>query len=1038
MRRFLTLFMMLMLSGILAFAQNRVVTGKVTDDQGNAVPFVTVTETGTQNAVTADQNGNFSIRMRGNGGITLTAVGYNSITSDAAGNVANVTLIRNAAELTAVVVTTALGQQRQARELGYSTAKVASKELTQGKVINLQNGLTGKVSGLNIQTTNNSVFADTRITLRGIRSLTGNNQPMLILDGVPISLNFLNSINPNDILDVSILKSATGTAIYGPEGANGAIIVTTRKGNRSRPLVSVSHTTQFEKVSMMPKFQTLFGSGSAVDAYGYGVYDPIENQTYGDEFDGSTRIIGIVAENGDSITSTYDAKPDEKKKFWETGITHQTDVSFSTGDFYISAQNVRIEGVQPGDLNKRNALHLSANKEYGKFRAGFNLQYTQQNYDVNAGDQFDNGRDFTPYWNLINTPINIPVTRFKDWRNDFWSQPNQYFNAYYHNPYMVADLFRQKGRNDNLFGNVELGFKATSWLNLTYRLGTTISSSASKATAEALNYSQYARDHISRAATNELPGVIDRTGTSSRLSSELFANFKKDLEVIKLDAIVGHSFRRTKANATNVSSTNLGIPGVYNVGVRRGELNGAEGNSESTLQRFFGKLGAGYGNWAFLELTGSYDMDSRLSPAYGDFKMGDIGYFYPGASLSLVLTEAISSLKGNKVLSYAKVRGAISKTGNVNLDPYSLQNTYSSNTGFPYGSTLGFTANNTLRRTSYTPEFVVNKEVGVELGFLNNRINLEATGYIQENSDQLITVAYSGATGFSNALLNAASFTNKGIELDLKLTPLIRISDATIDFKVNYTHQENKVTKLIEGVDELGIGNGNYVIVGMPAYTFKLTDYLRDSLGRVIVNSSTGFPSQDPNIKTFGQTLPSDLLGVSLNFNWKGLTLAAVADYRTGNQIYSGIGPDMDFSGISYRSAQNGRQPFIFPNSVYDDGTGKLVPNTSVYTNSGGYNFWSQGINTGVNSNYLASGAFWKLREVSLGYTIPESVYRGLKIIKGASFTLTGRNLVTWLPDTNEWTDPEFSNTTGNAQGVNDRLNTPPTRIFGANLTLQF
>lgn len=1038
MRKFLTLFAMLMLIGVLAFAQSRVVTGKVTDDSGNPVPFATITETGTKNGVTTDANGFFSLKMRGNGGVTITAVGYTATTSNAAGNSVNVSLVRNNAELTTVVVTTALGQTRQARELGYSTAKVTSKELTQAKVVNLQNGLTGKVSGLNVQTVNNSVFADTRITLRGIRSLTGNNQPMLILDGVPVSLNFLNSINPNDILDVSILKSATGTAIYGPEGANGAIIVTTRKGNKGRPLISFSQTTQLEKVSFMPKFQTLFGSGSSVNANGYGVYDPIENQTYGDQFDGSTRIIGIVAENGDSITTTYSAKPDEKKKFWETGITNQTDVSFSTGDFYVSAQNVDIRGVQPKDVSKRNAIHLSANKDYGKFRASFNLQYTQQNFDINAGDQFGNGRDYTPYWNLINTPIEIPVTRFKDWRNDYFSMPNNYFNAYYHNPYTMIDLFRQKGRNDNIFGDVEIGFKATSWLNFTYRLGTTNSSSTSKATAEAYNYSAYAKANISRASTDFLPGVIDRSSTSSRLSSELFANFKKDFDVVKLDAIVGHSFRRSKTNAMNAYSLNLGIPGVYNIGVRRGELNGAEGNSESTLQRFFGKIGVGYGNWAFLEVTGSYDMDSRLSPAYGDFKMSDIGFFYPGASLSLVLTEAINSLKNNKVLSYAKVRGAISKTGNVNLDPYSLENIYSSATGFPYGSTLGFTAGNTLHQTSYTPEFVLNKEVGLELGFLHNRINLEATGYIQDNSNQLITVAYSGATGFSSALLNAASFTNKGLELDLKLTPLIKIGSASVDFKVNYTHQQNKVSKLIEGVNELGIGNGNYVIVGMPAYTFKLTDYVRDSLGRVIVDKTTGFPTQDPVIKTFGQTLPTDLLGLNLNVNWKGLTLGVVADYRTGNEIYSGIGPDMDFSGISYRTGQNGRQPFIFPNSVYKDASGKYVPNMSVYMTSGGYNFWSQGINTGVNSNYLASGAFWKLREVSLSYSIPESVYRSLKVVKGATFTLTGRNLVTWLPSTNEWTDPEFSNTTGNAQGVNDRLNTPPTRIFGANLTLNF
>jgi hypothetical protein len=304
-------------------------------------------------------------------------------------------------------------------------------------------------------------------------------------------------------------------------------------------------------------------------------------------------------------------------------------------------------------------------------------------------------------------------------------------------------------------------------------------------------------------------------------------------------------------------------------------------------------------------------------------------------------------------------------------------------------------------------------------------------------------VAYSAASGYTNALLNAASFVNKGIELDLRLTPLVRLGGVNVDFKVNYTYQTNEVTRLIEGVEELGIGNGNFVLVGKPAYTFKLTDYIRDEQGRVVVDRNTGFPSVDPVTKEFGRTLPTHLLGLNLNVSYKGLTLAAVADHRTGNQIYSGIGSDMDFSGVSYRTGQNGRQPFLFLNSVYNtnsDPNGKptYVANTSVYT-PGGYSFWSQAVNTSAQSNYLSSGAFWKLRELSLGYTLPAGWFGFTKgAVKSATFILTGRNLVTWLPSTNEWTDPEFSNNTGNAQGVNDRNNNPPTRIYGANLTINF
>lgn len=1053
MRKMLCLLAVVLVSIISATAQTRSISGKVTDDKGEAIPYASVVVKGTKTGVAADAAGLFKINAKTGDVLVISAVGFRTFEVKVTASSTISTVLTKEEAISEVVVTTALGVQRQAKELGYSTAKVKSAELTQAKVVNLANGLTGKVSGLNIQTVNNGVFADTRITLRGIRSLTGNNQPMLVLDGVPISLGYITSINPNDIQDVTILKSSSSTAIYGPDGVNGAIIITTKRGSKTRPSITISHTTQLETVSFMPKLQTQFGSGSSVDAFGFGVYDPIENQCYGPAFDGSMVQIGRNAPDGSKYMVDYTAKPDEKKKFWATGVTNQTDVSFSTGDFYISAQNVAIQGVLPKDKNNRASFRVFSSKEYNNFKANFGVTYTRSDYNVNAGSSFGNGRDYTPYWNLINSPMQIPITKFKDWSkpygtdysmgSSYWASPNGYFNDYYSNPYFMVDNFRSKGRNDDLLGNLELSYKAASWLNLTYRLGATLSSGSAKATQAAFTYSDVAKaSGKSIAGTGDLPAAVaDGSSVSSRINSEFFASFRKDLNKIKLEALVGTSYRETYSKAVNVSSSNLGIPGLFNVSARKGEPGASESNATTRLNRYFGKLSAGYDGWAFAEVTGSYDIDSRLAYPYG-FEMKDIGFFYPGASLSALLSQAIPAIKQSKIISYLKVRGAVSKTGNVNLGAYSLENTYSAGTGFPFGTVLGFTSDNTLRKSSYKPEFVVNKEIGLELGLNKNKINLEATVYQQDNSNQLITVAYSAATGFPSALLNAASFVNKGVEVDLKLTPLIKFDKVSIDFKINYTYQTNKVTSLVDGVDELGIGNGNYIIKGQSAYMFKLTDYAKDDQGRVIVDKTTGYPTVDPNLRTFGKTIPDNILGMSLNVNWKQFSLSAVADYRGGNQIYSGIGPDMDFAGISARSAQNSRQPFIFPNSVIADAAnpGKYIANTSVYTQSGGYNFWSQSVNTTANSNYLSDGSFWKLREVALTYSVPSKVFNKFtrNAIKGATITLTGRNLITWLPSTNQWTDPEFSNTTGNAQGVNDRNNTPPTRIFGANVTLNF
>ncbi len=1028
-----------MFSGMLASAQSRVISGQVRDNAGESVKFATVTETSTKNAVNTDANGNFSIKVKSaSSTLTISAVGYNVKVVTPSGDVVVATLERNNKEMTAVVVTTGLGQQRQAKELGYSTAKVKAPELTQAKVVNLQNGLTGKVSGLNIQTTNNGVFADTRITLRGIRSLTGNNQPMLVLDGVPISLSYISSINPNDIADVTILKSASSTAIYGPDGVNGAIVITTKRGTKAKPTITLSHTVQLEKVAFMPLFQDQFGSGSSEDDNHNGVYDPIENQGYGDAFDGSLRQIGRDGPGSLKNFVTYEARPDEKRKFWSTGVTNQTDFSIATGDFYLSVQNVDIKGIMPSDVNKRLSAHVSSVKEVtNKLRASYNVQYTLGNYNVNAGSSFGNGRDYAPYWNLINTPMQIPVTKYKNWQTDYFSSPDGYYNDYYYNPYWTVDNFRNKGRSDDVLGNLEFNYKLNPNVNVTYRLAANYSGGSYKATQGALNYSTFAIASGKSVAQSNIPAaVIDGSSYSNRINSELFATFRKQVGKFKLDGLIGQSYREINSKSVSNSSDNLGIPGVFNVSVRKGEPNVSEGNSKTKLERYFGKISAGYENWAFAEVTGSNDIDSRLANPY-DYKFKDISFFYPGVSASAVLSEVIPAVKNSKYISFLKLRSAISKTGNVNLGAYSLQNTFTQSNGFPYGSLIGFSANNTLRQSSYKPEFVKNNEVGIELGLLDNKVNFEATLYKQRNSNQIITVAYSTSTGYPSALLNAADFTNKGYELDLKLTPVLKLGKWNVDLKMNYSHQSNKVNSLVDGVNELGIGNGNFIIVGQPAYTFKLTDYVRDAQGRVIVDATTGYPSIDPKTKQFGQTLPKDIFGTTLTVSYKSLSLSAVADYRTGNQIYSGIGPNMDFSGISYRSGQNSRQPFVFPNSVIETSPGVYSPNTNVYTQSGGYNFWSQSRNTSVNSNYLCSAAFVKLREMALTYTMPSSLFTN-KGIKGMTVAITGRNLMTWLPKTNEWTDPEFSNTTGNAQGVNGLDNTPPTRIFGANVTLQF
>jgi TonB-linked SusC/RagA family outer membrane protein len=1030
-----------MLTGVLAFAQTRVVTGTVSDENGNSIPNASIKINGSNSGGSATSEGIFSVKTKFGDNITVSSINYTPKTIKVGSdNNYTVVLSRKVNDIEAVTVisTGGINGRRNKAEFGGTAVTTKGKDIVIAKPVNLQNGLTGKVSGLNVTTTNSGVFGDTRLTIRGSRSLTGNNQPMLILDGVPVSLGFLNSINPNDIVDVTTLKSSSSTAIYGPDGVNGALVVTTKKGTKGVSSVTLSHTVQFEKVSFLPKFQTQFGNGSAVDVYGDGIYDPIENQGYGDAFDGSLRQLGRTGPNGEKLMSNYVARPNEKRDFFNTGITNQTDLSFAAKDFYLSVQNVDIKGILPSDENKRISLRMTANKEISsKLNASFSVNYVQQKYNVNAGGQFGNGRDFIPYWNVVNAPVNVPMTQFKDWRNDYFSSPDGFYNDYYRNPYFTVDNFRDKGRSNDVLGNVQFDYKLSPILNLTYRLGGTFTNASGKSTSEKFTYSPFTKaSGKSVAGSGDIAAqVADNSSYSTRLNSEFFATLQKSFKRFKVDVLAGQSYRESISQGISLSSTNLGIPEVLNIASRKGEPSVAQSDTKTRLQRFFGKVAVGYNDWIFGEVTGSYDMDSRLANP-NNYKVKDIGFFYPGANVSLVLSQAIPSLRENKTISFLKIHSAISKTGNVNLGAYSLENTFTQGTGFPYGTLIGFTANNVLRRDSYRPEFVLNREIGLEVGLFKNRINLEVNAYRQRNTDQIITVNYSASTGFPQALLNAADFTNEGLEFDLKITPLVKLGKLNIDLKANFAKQNNKVNNLIDGVDELGIGNANFIIKGSPANVFKLTDYNKDAQGRVIIGSD-GLPTVNNKVQQFGRTSPTDLFGMTLNASYGNLGLSVTADYRGGNQILSDIGADLDFTGLSYRSGQNARKRFIFPNSVVDDGTGKLIPNTNVYT-TGGYDFWSQDINTNVDANYLSSASFWKLREVALTYTFPKSNFSDSKVIKGASVSFSGRNLLMWLPKTNEWTDPEFSNTTGNAQGVNTIGNNPPSRVFGANVTLNF
>ncbi|HKB45306.1 MAG TPA: SusC/RagA family TonB-linked outer membrane protein [Chitinophagaceae bacterium] len=1056
MRKFASLLTVLMLLCTLASAQNRTISGTVVDEKGDALPGASIRIKNTRSGVAADTYGRFFISAKTGDILVVSGAGIETTESPVgAGNTISIAVKRTITTGTEVIVT-ALGVRKQPREIGYSAAIVTGNELNQAKVINPVTGLTGKVSGLQIQTADNSVNPTVRVTLRGNRSILGNNQALIIVDNVQVDNAYLARINPNDIESMNVLKGASASAIYGSNASNGVLVVTTKRGTRGKPRITFSSTVQMETISYMPKLQDRFGSygGEGYDDYlavhfpedPIKVYYPYENQSYGPEYNGQLVPLGgpvrIYRADGTFFDSTnmvpYSAVKNGKRKFFDKGVTYQNNVSFSSGDanslFYMSFQNVDVHGIVPGDKSGRNNLRINGMKQYGKFQVDYSTSYSLEKIDQAGGSYF---QDRPVYWTVINSPQHVDLRKFKNWRTDPFANPNGYFNAYYGNPWWQIDQARNVTRNNNFVGNVRLSLQITNWLEASYTVGYSRNDQSFKATKGGFVFGAYEQTDpwqagaIPSSVKVLQPSLTDILSYSNRISGDALLTAKKSFGDFTTKLIVGNSVNKRKERFIADATGSLIIPGLYNINYRQGEPTVNEGVREEGLLGVFGDLTVGFRNYLFLHGTGRNDWNSKLAPANRSF-------FYESGDLSFVFSDAIPFFKNSKILSLGKLRGAYSKVGQVSIDPYQLDNLAFVSGGFPYGAQAGFTISNNFANPGLKPEFTKEQEVGLELGFLKNRIYFTATYFNTKTTNQTIPSQISSATGFTSATINLGSMTNKGWELDLRLTPLLNIGPVKWNMTANFTHITNRVGQDLGG--EISLGNSVYAIPGKPYPYVKATDWVRDDQGRIIVDKNTGFPTKAGPLAALGTTVAPTKIGLTTSFTYKSLTLSAVADARFGAVVFNSIGSSLDFTGISWYTAQTGRQPFVIPNSVIDDGTGKYIPNTSVATVDANWRFWANTWNQ-AGSNYVNSADFWKIREISLNYDLPRKWIDKLKVIQQASLTLSGRNLFMFRPKDNVWTDPEFSDTNNlnsNAIGSNSIFETPPTRIFGATLNITF
>lgn len=1028
-----------------ANAQQRSITGRLTDQaSAQALPGATVKVKGTERTVNTDQDGSFSIQAKAGEILVFYFVGYQRQEITITANTAKlqVKLQESSESLSEVQITGAFGIKRKARELGVATASIGGNEVTQTQVTNPLNGLQSKVAGLQINMFDGGVNPQVRVTLRGARNINdAKNEPLFVVDGVPLATvtyynpqaggskrdaSAISMINPNDIENITVLKGANAAAVYGSQGVNGVVIITTKSGKNGQGKIDFSHSTTLERVGWLPELQDTYGSGFN------GVYQPYEVRSWGPKYDGQLVKVGPILPDGTQWTLPYSPIKNQKRDFFDTGITNQENISFAGGDdkstYFISGLYAKTKGVIPKDENTKAGIRFNGSRKFGKLNTTYSVNYTQTNTSTTTSE---------PWNNVRGLPLFIPLESLKDWHNTDYAKPEYYFSTSTMNPYWGIDNQRQDVKQQNLTGNVSLDYQVTPWFKATYRLGLTTVNTGYKSFGNkfddaSIPYRYYDANGKVVTAVRKSTSfggssagmVSDQTLDNQQLNSDLLLQFNKDFGKFSTRLLLGNNYQDIQFKSVQVGAAALNFPDLYNESNLIGNLNGG---SEITHQRryaFFGEFTAGYDNYLYLTLNGRRESVSLLSA-------DNRNYFYPGANLSFIFTQAVPQLKESNLLSYGKVYASASKSGNVTIDPYSLQNVYNNVAGFPFGGLSGAAINDQNRSRVLTPEFVYSYEGGIQLGFFKDRLHLEGTYAYADSRDQILDISTSFASGFGQAKANAARMKSKSIELSLT-GDIIKTPDVSWTAGVNYTHNDNTVSNLLDGQQSLSQWKGLYLSVGNRYPTYEMPDYARHD-GKVIINPTTGLPSQATELSRKGTSQPVHMLGFSNSIRYKRLQLNMQVDARWGNMFYTAGAENTTTAGLLPASANQpyGREKFIFPNSVIETSPGVFTENTSVYTN-GDFAFWNTYKN--ILANNVFDGRFIKLREVALNYDLPLKFIGSPSFIKGVNISVYGRNLVNLRPKDNIFGETEFIYISG--VGFSGWRTMPSTRSYGFNIGL--
>lgn len=987
----------------LLYSQTTVLRGKIQDQKGVPISGATIKVKNVNGGSSTSNDGSFSLNYPQSGTLVISAIGFRDQEINLNGQTEiSITLSQSSVQLEEVVVT-ALGVKREKRNLTYSTQEVKGDELLKTKEPNVVNALAGKVAGMQITSSSGTPGASSRIVIRGNTSVYGDNQALIVVDGVPINndetgnlnsgpgTNRLSDIDPGTIETINVLKGAAATALYGSSGARGVVMITTKSGQLNRkPLLVFSSDLSFEK-PLLPEIQTKYAQGDR------GVFFNGEDQK-------TSAVWGPLMDTL-YINGAKAPKYDQMDLFFRTGVTSNNTISVGGGgaasSYFLSYSYFDQKGTVPNSDYKRHSVFTKfSNRITDKLNATVQVTYSgsksnrpPEGYVLEA-----------PVWTIFTAPVSWNPLPYL---NEDGTQ--RVFRFSRNNPYWVLDHINNSATVNRVIPVLTFNYTPTNWLTITERFGADVYSEQSK----------YVEAPSSTLATNGR--IIDRNYNFRQFNNDIIVNAHKDFGKFNTNLLLGNNILSTYSQTYQGNGLGTSIEDFTNIS-NASTITFTEGNYLSRKVGFYAQANIDYNRFLNLSLTGRYDGSSVLS-------QDNAFYPYGSAAAAFVLSEFFPE-RTRSWVDMAKLRASYATVGNDQVGAYSLLTPYSPATvgtiNFPFEGQSGFLLSQTLGNPTLKNERLNELEFGFEGRFFHNRLGIELSYFNKETIDGIIPgIVVSAASGYTSTTLNSAKLENKGIELLINATP-VRTASLSWDIAFNYSRIRNKVISLNDAGDIKQLGNGfTQVIVGEP-YGVKFGGrYARAEDGQLLIGDD-GLPFRDAVDGIVGNITPDWMAGLNNTIRYKQFSFSFFFDMKKGGDIENNVDGYGYFYGTPKATEDRGER--IVSGVKASDGKPNDIPVQ-------GQDYWRR-LN-GILESVIQDGTYLKLRTVSLSYDLNKRILEGTAV-KGLTFSVTGRNLWIHAPHFTGG-DPEVSSfgSSNGSQGLYS-FSTPTSRSVAFSLRLTF